>query len=166
MTGEAEAADRSEEISEESALFRAWSKLDEPKWMQDITRGGITQSRLDWLIYYALQVEMGEDLDASRIYETYQKWAAPKIGPIISSSQQVDTLLAYGAILQQFISESPVTPIGRFGQVAQGLDITVGSGVALAVAKNCDHLTQTRMFEIIESYLVRRETCGLPRPTT
>jgi Protein of unknown function DUF262/Protein of unknown function (DUF1524) len=163
MTGENEASDRSEELNEESGLFKSWSKLDEPGWSEDVTRGRTTQTRLEWLIYYTLQVEMGEDLDMSRTYETYQRWVAPKVGAAIASAQQVEELLSYASILQDLIAENPETPIGKFGQVSQGLDITVVSAVALGIAKNCDVATQGAMFAALESYLIRREVCGLPK---
>jgi hypothetical protein len=163
MTGEAEAAEQSEEMTEESSLFKSWSKLDEPMWMGDVARGRITHTLLEWLIYYVLQVETGEDLDNSQMYETYQTWAAPRSGTPVSSRQQVDILLSYATLLQDFVSANPLTPIGKFGQIVKGLDVTVVSAVALAVAKNCDVESQEDIFRAIESYLVRRDVCGLPK---
>ncbi len=163
MAAEAEVAVGPKELTEESPLFKSWSKLDEPIWLQDVARGRITKSRLEWLIYYCLQAETGEDLDSSRTYQAYQKWAAPNPANRISAENQVAAILSYADSLQYFISESPEYPIGAFGKIAQAFDVTTVSPVALAIAKNCDLATQTEMFNAIESYLVRRETCGMTK---
>lgn len=163
MAAEGEDATRQEELTEESELFKKWSKFDEPVWMENVTRGRIAKARLEWLIYYTLQAETGDDLDGSRIYESYQKWAAPKSSGRILADEQVNTLLSYSESLQNFISENMSVPIGQFGKISQGLDVTTVSAVALAIAKYCDAPTQTQMYKAMASYLVRRETCGLTK---
>lgn len=159
MAAEAEAG--ADELSEESPIFKLWSQLDEPPWLSPLTRGRLTQSRLEWLIYYSLQAETGQDLDTSRIYDSYQKWAPAKAKDGLSSLQQVEVLVGHANALQDFVNEAAAKPIGRFGKVAQALDVTTSTPVALAIARYCSPELQTQMFEVLSSYLVRREVCGL-----
>lgn len=163
MAAETSAKDSSDDFTEESPLYKLWSKFDEPVWSEGVTRGRLTRTRLEWLIYYCLQAETGQDLDISRSYESYQKWAAPKNTNRLAASEQIDILLDYATHLQTFIAEDPSLPIGRFGKIAQSLDVTTVSAVSLAIAKNCDPSTQVEMFDCLASYLVRRETCGLTK---
>lgn len=164
MSAETEAiCTNSDDLTETSPLFKAWSTFDEPVWMELVSRGRATQTRLEWLIYYCLQAETGQDIDSSRTYEAYQKWASPKSISHISAAEQVEILLRYGTHLQAFIYEDPKHAIGQFGKIAQGLDVTTVTPVALAIANNCDIVTQVQMFDAMASYLVRRETCGLTK---
>ncbi len=163
MAAETELSANKEDLTEESLLFKEWSKLDGPVWMEDVLRGRIKKTRLEWLIFYCLQAETGEGLDTSRIYEAYQKWAVPKLSQRITAAKQVETLLLYADSLQHFINETQTEPIGQFGKISQGLDVTTVSAVALAIAKYCDANTQTQMYKAIASYLVRREACGLTK---
>lgn len=152
-----------DELDENSELFKAWSELDGPVWMKDVARGRITKTRLEWLAHYALQAETGLELDASRTYQSYQRWAAPQNGTKLSAKDQVDTLRAHSKHLLALIDEDMSTPIGSLGRVANALDVTTVTAVALAIAGNCGPEDQKAMFTALESYLIRRESCGLTK---
>lgn len=162
MTAEAELAGKAE-LTEDSELFKKWTLFDAPVWMQDVSRGRIKKTRLEWLVYYGLQAETAQDLDSSKTYQAYQKWAAPNATGRKTADDQVDALLSHANNLQQFIAEDQETPIGRFGKIAQAFDVTTVSPLALAIAKNCTPAIQTDMFKALASYLVRREACGLTK---
>lgn len=162
MTAEAELAGKTE-LTEESELFKKWALLDAPVWMQDVSRGRIKKTRLEWLVYYGLQAETAQDLDSSKTYQAYQKWAAPNATDKKTADDQVNALLSHANNLQQFITEDQETPIGRFGKIAQSFDVTTVSPLALAIAKNCTPAMQSDMFNALASYLVRREACGLTK---
>lgn len=152
-----------DEIDESSDLFKAWSELDGPVWMKDVARGRITKTRLEWLAYYALQAETGLEVDTSRTYESYQRWAAPPKGTRLSAKDQVNILRAHSKHLLALIDENLSTPIGSLGRVANALDVTTVTAVALAIAGKCGPEEQRVMFTALESYLIRRESCGLTK---
>lgn len=160
MTAEAEHAGQ-EELTEESELFQKWAQLDAPIWMEEISRGRIKKTRLEWLVYYGLQAETAQDIDSSKIFQAYQKWAVTAGTVRKTADVQVDTLLSHANSLQQFIIADQGSPIGRFGKITQAFEVTTVSPLALAIAKNCAPLTQSHMFNALASYLVRREACGL-----
>lgn len=159
----AEAEPSGKELGEDSPLFKLWSQLDGPEWLEPLTRGRLKQARLEWLIYYALQAETGQEIDTSRIYDSYQKWARPGKSGGLSAIQQVEIILTHARALQDFVGEEPSRPIGRLGKVAQALDVTTITPLALAIARSCDTETQALMFETLSSYLIRRETCQLTK---
>lgn len=152
-----------DEIDESSDLFKAWSELDGPVWMKDVARGRITKTRLEWLAYYALQAETGLEVDTSRTYESYQRWAVPPKGTRLSAKDQVNILRAHSKHLLALIDENLSTPIGSLGRVANALDVTTVTAVALAIAGKCGPEEQRVMFTALESYLIRRESCGLTK---
>ncbi len=164
MSAEAESSGgQRDQLDEDSELFKAWSELDGAIWMEDVARGRITKTRLEWLVYYTLQAETGLELDTSRTYESYQKWAAPRTGTKLSSMKQVDTLRDHSKNLLALIEEDLSHPIGSLGRVANALDVTTVTPVALAIADMCDPKEQEAMFNALESYLIRRESCGLTK---
>ena len=164
MSAEAEVTNAQiDQLDENSVLFKAWSELDEPVWMEEVARGRITQTRLEWLVYYALQAETGLDLDASRTYESYQQWAAPKKGTKLPAKDQVDVLRAHSKHLLALLNENLSQPIGSLGRVANALEVTTVTPVALAIAAKCSPEEQKAMFTVLESYLIRRESCGLTK---
>jgi hypothetical protein len=150
------------EVTEESPLFRKWSAFDEDLWLAPQTRGRLTKPLLEWLVYYSLQAETGNDIDSSQTYQAYQKWASNP-NAIVSAEAQVDVLLEHAANLRTFIECDKSRSVGRFGSVAKAVDVTIVSPLALAIARNCDELDQEKMFEALASYLVRREACGLTK---
>lgn len=150
-------------IDENSPLFKAWAELDGPIWMEDVARGRITKTRLEWLVYYSLVAETGLELDTSRTYESYQRWAAPRMGTKLPAKKQVDTLLDHSKNLLAMLEEELAHPIGSIGRVANALDVTTVTPVALAISARCEPEQQREMFNALESYLVRRESCGLTK---
>jgi hypothetical protein len=59
--------------------------------------------------------------------------------------------------------EDPSMPIGSFGRVANALDVTTVAPTALAIVRQCATEDQRAMLTAIESYLIRREVCGLTK---
>ncbi len=150
------------EVSEESEIFKQWAQFDQDTWLAPQTRGRLTKPRLEWLVYYSLQAETGDDIDSSKTYHAYQRWVSSASSKL-SAEVQIDTLQTYAASLQEFIDADEATAIGRFGSVAKAIDVTIVSPLALAIAKNCDEEVRDAMFRVLASYLVRREVCGLTK---
>lgn len=150
------------ELTEESDLFKRWSRFDSPRWLADVSQGRLKKPRLEWLVYYSLQAESGDDVDSSKIYQAYQRWAGPG-GAKVSANGQVSTLEAHGDTLERFLNADQSSPVGRFGYVAQALDVTIISSLVLAISRNAPNESHDEMFKALASYLVRREVCGLTK---
>jgi hypothetical protein len=148
---------------ESDPLILAWDEFDCEPWTEQVTRGRFTQTRLEWLIYYALQAETGVEVDTTSTYKAYRDWAAPRQGAAIPPGRQIEALRVHGQHLLALLSENQNEPIGIFGRVANALDVTTTTPVALLIASKCATVDQQRMFRAMASYLIRREACGLTK---
>jgi hypothetical protein len=158
-----EAKVRGLDFGSDDLLVQAWSELDSELWMQSVTRGRFTQTRLEWLVYYALQAESDEEVDTTSTYAAYRKWAAPRQGTSIPAARQIELLRAHGRNLLGLLNEDQDKPIGVFGRIANALDVTTTTPVALLIAARCAAEDQQDLFQAMASYLIRREACGLTK---
>ena len=82
---------------------------------------------------------------------------------LTQGEDQIDTLRTHSNNLLALIDEDLSTPIGSLGRVANALDVTTVTAIALAIASECNPEEQKAMFTALESYLIRRESCGLTK---
>ena len=111
-------------------------------------------TRMEWLMYYALQAELGVEIDIYKGGKTYDEWVGAQRQDFIS-------LIVHGRNYVALVTEDQTQPIGLFGCVVNTLQVPTATAVALLIAVTCDDNDQRRMFRDLASYLIRRAVCGL-----
>ncbi|UCI29447.1 DUF262 domain-containing protein [Mesorhizobium sp. B4-1-4] len=139
-----------------------WLPLDRWFWREGDTRGRQTRSRLDWLFVDHLAMMRSDLVSADHLFESYRKWILED-EPFDSIEEELKAIQASAAIYRRIAEQSPDDPLGRFGRFAKAFDVSTAMPLVLYLA------TQAGLPEgiataltLIESYIVRRDICGLP----
>ena len=138
-----------------------WSPLEGAFWVEDQRRGRLRRPRLEWFMQAVLQSELRDDIDVSRLYVGYRRFA---IGGarIVPAGRQLQILNAYSELYRQLILGTGESPIAKYGREIASWDGATTHPLALMIAESpCSAQEQDSMFGDIASYLVRRAICGL-----
>ena len=137
-----------------------WSPFEEVFWTQEQRRGRLLKPRLEWFMQTALQAILGDEVEIGRLYANYRRFALGKRE--VPAERQLTLLNVHAESYRQLISGTGKDPIANFGRRIAIWDASTAHALALRIASSglppCD---QTRMFEDIVSYFVRRAICGL-----
>lgn len=153
-------ADR--EGSDSKKLYdQYWSSFETNYWSQEQRRGRVTKPRIEWFIHATLQSQRKNEVDLGRIYHEYRRYVFGGETPK-SAEAQLDLLSTYSTYYRELLDAEGASPIARFGQRTLPFDLTTTHALALFIAatQHDAHL-QSRMFDILISYIVRRAICGL-----
>jgi hypothetical protein len=135
-----------------------WARYDGNWWKEDQKRGRLTAKRLEWFIQALVEAETRDEVELGRVYHEYQQYARSRAPTAIG---QLAKMNGYSDLYESMINKDQ-TPIGRFCWRVQDWDISTVHTMALAVAaSNSDSEHQVEMFQILESYLIRRAICGM-----
>jgi hypothetical protein len=138
-----------------------WSAFESAYWSEEQRRGRIKKPRLEWLIHSMLQAEFHEEVDLSRLYHEYRRFATAG-KPAITAGQQLLTLTNYATHYKELVSGAGDTPIARFGLRIANYDVTTLYPLALMIAtSSVSDADKTEIYGDLVSYLVRRTICGL-----
>lgn len=138
-----------------------WLPFESDYWSTKQRRGRINKPRLEWLIHSTLQAEMGSEIDLSRLYNEYRRYAATSTPPKTAGRQLV-TLNQYAEHYRDLISMSGSSPIARLGRRIAAYDVTTLHPLTLLISvAEVGDAEKTQMFNDLVSYVVRRAICGL-----
>lgn len=153
-------ADR-ERANSEVLYNNLWSAFESAYWSEEQRRGRMKKPRLEWLIHSALQAELHEEVDLSRLYHEYRRFVMAG-NPAIAAEQQLLTLADYATHYKELVSGAGSTPIARFGLRIANYDVTTLYPLALMIAtSSVSDADKTEIYDDLVSYLVRRTICGL-----
>lgn len=144
------------------ALYETqWLPFESEYWSTKQRRGRLNKPRLEWLIHSTLQAEMGSEVDLSRLYNEYRRYAAAE-NPPKTADQQLVTLTQYAEHYRELISTSGSSLIARLGRRIAAYDVTTLYPLALLISTaEVPDAEKARMFNDLVSYVVRRAVCGL-----
>lgn len=138
-----------------------WLPFENEYWSTKQRRGRINKPRLEWLIHATLQAEMGSEVDLSRLYNEYRRYAAAGTPPKAADRQLV-TLTKYADHYRELIGSSGSSLIARLGRRIVAYDVTTLYPLALLISTtNMSEPDKAYMFNDLVSYVVRRAICGL-----
>ena len=153
-------ADR-EQVDSEALYNNLWSAFESPYWSEEQRRGRMKKPRIEWLIHSTLQAELHEEVDLSRLYNEYRRFATTVDHPR-TAEQQLLTLSSYADHYKELVSGAGSAPIAQFGRRIADYDITTLYPLALMISvSTASDTDKTEMYTDLVSYLVRRAVCGL-----
>ena len=138
-----------------------WAPFETAYWAEHQRRGRMKKPRLEWLIQASLQAELHEEIDLSRLYFEYRRFATEG-GAATSARDQLVTLSKYAAHYKELVAGVGEMPIARFGKRIAPYDITTLHPLALMISTSgANDSEKKEMFGDLVSFLVRRAVCGL-----
>ncbi|WP_315809326.1 DUF262 domain-containing HNH endonuclease family protein [Pseudomonas sp. C9-3] len=138
-----------------------WLQFEDEYWSTKQRRGRIIKPRLEWLIHATLQAEMGSEVDLSRLYNEYRRYATADT-PQKTADHQLVTLTQYAEHYRELISSSGSSLIARMGRRIAAYDVTTLYPLALLISTaSAPEADKSQMFSDLVSYVVRRAVCGL-----
>ncbi len=138
-----------------------WSPFETAYWAEYQRRGRMKKPRLEWLIHASLQAELHEEIDLSRLYFEYRRFATEG-GGSASAREQLLTLSKYARHYTELVAGVGEMPIARFGRRIAPYDITTLHPLALMIStSSASDAEKSEMFGDLVSFLVRRSVCGL-----
>ena len=140
---------------------RHWLPLDRSFWKIQESRGRQTRSRLDWMLTDHLAMNIGDIVSIENLFASYRKWTLDK-APFASVTNELEAISATAAIEQRLFSPKEGDPVGRFGRIANAFDVSTAMPLAIYLATEPSVAPRlTEAFNILESYILRRDICGL-----
>ena len=151
---------RADREGEKTAMLynELWAQFETPYWSKEQRRGRINKPRLEWLVHSMLQAELREEVELSRLYHEYRRFAASgKKAP-----EQLETLNRYAGLYRELIEGTGDSPIARFGRRIADYDVTTLYPLSLLIgASEIEDVEKNAMYDVLVSYFVRRAICGL-----
>ncbi len=140
-----------------------WLPLDKVFWKIEDTRGRQTKPRLDWLLVDHLAMKRAALISVDNLFESYRRWILND-KPFASAEEELRSIEASAAVHKRLVEQNPDDPLGEFGRFARALDVSTAMPLILflvAEAKVAEPDLSV-MVKLIQSYIVRRNICGLP----
>lgn len=139
-----------------------WLPLDGWFWKENETRGRQTKARLDWLLVDHLAMKKADLVSADDLFETYRRWILDK-RPFATIEEELRSISASAVIHRRLAEQARDDVLGAFGRVAKAFDVSTAMPLILYLANeyggNEEELAAA--LALIESYIVRRDICGL-----
>ena len=139
-----------------------WLPLDRWFWKEGDTRGRYTRARLDWLLVDHLTMKKADLVSIDDLFESYRRWILDT-NPFPSIKTELQSISDSAAIHRRLAEQSYDDPLGQFGKFAKAFEVSTAMPLVLFLATegklSDDDLAVT--LKLIESYIVRRDICGL-----
>lgn len=142
---------------------RHWLPLDRWFWKEGDTRGRYTRPRLDWLLVDHLAMKKADLVSVDDLFESYRRWILDT-DPFPSIEAELQSISDSAAIHRRLTEQSDDDPLGQFGKFAKAFEVSTAMPLVLFLATEGE-LSEDELataLKLIESYIVRRDICGLP----
>lgn len=140
-----------------------WLPLNRVFWKIEDTRGRQTKPRLDWLLVDHLAMRKAEFISVDGLFDGYRRWILNE-KPFAGIEEELCSITDSAAVHRRLVEQDPTDPLGSFGRFARAFDVSTAMPLVLFLAAEAkvgaDALAT--MLTLIESYIVRRDICGLP----
>ncbi len=140
---------------------RHWQPLDRAFWIQNASRGRQTRTRLDWMLTDHLSMKAGDSISVETLFENYRRWILNN-QPFTTVEAELESISATAEVEGRLFTQKRGDPIGEFGRFADAFDVSTAMPLVVYLATEADiHNELVRALEILQSYILRRDICGL-----
>lgn len=151
---------RQEGVDDQKLFDERWKTFEQPFWAEQVRQGRFKRARADHLVTHAVVAETAREVNAGKIATEYQRYARERAFPTIAS--ELDVLLRHSETYREIENPSRGGVIARIAGVLRIWDLSTFHPLVLAIsARHLDDDQKAELFRIIESFVVRREICGL-----
>lgn len=151
-------SDSSEKLFEER-----WQPLEEAFWNEIAPRARPRRPRVDHYLGNTLTAETGEEVSLRELYAEYRSFARPNgNSKFITVKDELDTLLKYVPVYKSLEGDGADADLIWLGEKLASWEVTTAFPVAFAVGASKVEKEEKRIiYELINSYIVRRAICDL-----
>jgi hypothetical protein len=147
-------------VDDQKLFDERWKPFEQPFWAEQVRQGRFKRARADHLVTHAVVAETAREVNAGKIATEYQRYARERAFPTVAS--ELDVLLKHAETYREIDNPSKGSPLARIADVLRIWDLSTFHPLVLAInARSIDDDQKIELFRIIESYVVRREICGL-----
>ncbi len=137
-----------------------WKFFEEPFWTEQVRQGRFKRARADHLVSHAVIAETAREVNVGKIATEYQRYARERAFSTIA--KELDVLRTHANTYRTMESSISSGLLARIAGVLRIWDFSTFHPLILAInAKTMADEAKNELFMLIESYIVRREICGL-----
>lgn len=137
-----------------------WLPLDRPFWQQTASRGRQKNSRINWMLTDHLAMQLGQLVPVDQLFPSYRRWVLDQMPPSTSEAE-LRSISATAAVEQRLFEQSKHDALGRFGRFADAFDVSTAMPLVIYIARSGSAVELEESLRILESYILRRDICGL-----
>ena len=138
-----------------------WHPLDRAFWNQTASRGRQTRSRLDWMLTDHLSMQVGDLISVESLFESYRRWILDE-QPFPTVEAELESITATAGVETKLFAQKKGDSLGEFGRFADAFDVSTAMPLVVYLATEADIENDlARGLEILQSYILRRDICGL-----
>jgi hypothetical protein len=152
-----------ENAKAEEVYHAYWEHFDTGFWKKEERQGRLTRPRVDLFFYNFLQMKTGDEVNVGRLYHAYKDWSERPSRKYETTTSELQDIHRYSLELQKLMLPDSGNPIGHFARVLQVFDVKTVFPLMLKVLAEggLDDAELEGLLGDVESYLVRRQVCGL-----
>lgn len=137
-----------------------WEPFENRFWSEQVRKGRLKRARADHLITYAVIAETARDVNVGKIATEYQCYARERKFPTITEELRI--LRQHAKTYRCMEEQNTKSVFAGVANVLRIWDMSTFYPLVLWVnSQSLGDQDKERLFRAIESYLVRREICGL-----
>ena len=144
------------------ALYeKHWLPLDRAFWSQIASRGRLSRQRLEWMLTDHLSMHIGEIVSVETLFERYRRWIFNR-RPFDSTVAELNAITATAEVEKRLFNQLRNDTVGTFGRFADAFDVSTAMPLVVYLSINSnvgDRLPEA--LDALESYIIRRDICGL-----
>lgn len=138
-----------------------WLPLDRAFWNQSASRGRQSRDRLDWMLTDHLSMHIGDLVSVESLFESYRRWILNE-RPFPGVKAELESVTATGAVEKRLFEQEKGDLLGDFGRFADAFDVSTAMPLVVYLAVDADVGEDlSRGLAILQSYILRRDICGL-----
>jgi len=138
-----------------------WHSLDRAFWTQSDSRGRQTRQRLDWMLTDHLSMKIGNLVSVETLFESYRRWILND-KPFLSVEAELESISATAEVERRLFVQKKGDPLGDFGRFADAFDVSTAMPLVVYLAtEGNDNDELPRALGVLQSYILRRDICGL-----
>lgn len=137
-----------------------WEPFENSFWSEQVRKGRLKRARADHLITYAVIAETARDVNVGKIATEYQRYARER--KFTTITEELKILRDHAETYRCMEEQDTKSVLSGVANVFRIWDISTFYPLVLWInSQSLGDQGKERLFRAIESYLVRREICGL-----
>jgi len=144
----------------EQLFDQKWKSFEQPFWSLHVKQGRFKKARADHFVSHAVIAETAREINVGKVAAEYHNFVKER--QFDSVSKELDVLLDHGRTYRALEETSEGAITNRIANVLRIWDLSTFHPLILWV--NAQAITDSQkkeIFSIVESYIIRREICGL-----
>ena len=137
-----------------------WKIFEQPFWNEQVRQGRLLRARADHLVTHAVVAETAREVNVGKIATEYKHYAQDSNFHTIA--QELDILRKHADTYRKMEEKNQDVPYKGLAKVLRIWDMSVFHPLILWIeSRQLKDSDRVILYNLIETYVVRRELCGL-----